>query len=133
MVKSYQFRWPLQRSFAINTQVMLKRPLCKACNLKPAAINYIKNKKHHFRSRCGSCNAGNKPLFQPNISQYKKKNICERCGFKSKLEKQLFTHFIDGDRKNTKKPNLKTVCSNCNIELNAKGLDWKQGDLIPDF
>jgi len=71
--------------FAINTQDMEQRPLCKSCNLKPAAVNYVRDGVRHYRSRCGSCNAGNKPLYQPSNPRYKKKNVCERCGFKSKL------------------------------------------------
>ena len=112
---------------------MQPRPICKACRLKPASVNYIKNGVRHYRSKCGLCNAGNKPLSQPTIPKYFKKQLCERCGFKAEERAQLHVYFIDGNRKNYKQSNLKTVCANCHIKMIIRGTEWKQGDLIPDL
>jgi hypothetical protein len=40
---------------------------------------------------------------------------------------------IDGDPKNCRFSNLKTVCANCQRVLDRLRLPWRQGDLTPDF
>jgi hypothetical protein len=113
------------------------RPLCAACNKKPAAINYTRNNKTYYRNRCDSCIRKKRNIPAP-IPQwvkvgYKKKTVCERCGFKAKYKEQMFVYHIDGNLNNTALSNLKTVCANCQIEIAKEGLGWRQGDLVPDF
>jgi hypothetical protein len=116
---------------------MDRRPLCKACLSKPAAINYRKGEEVHFRSRCDSCirkKRGLKPYRPKWMEQnYKKKPHCEKCGFKAKLKEQLFVYYIDGNFNNNNALNLKTICANCQYEVAREGLGWRQGDLVPDY
>ena len=67
------------------------------------------------------------------LEGYKKKPVCEKCGFKAKYQTQLFVYHVDGDLNNAKQHNLKTVCANCQVEIAREGLGWRQGDLVPDF
>jgi hypothetical protein len=113
------------------------RPLCTICNKKPVAVNYIRDKVTHYRSRCDSCIRKKRNKIVPVPlwvkSGYKKKSQCEKCGFRARYKEQLFVFHIDGSLNNTKPANLKTVCANCQIEVAKEGLGWRQGDLIPDF
>ena len=63
---------------------------------------------------------------------YKKKFVCDRCGFKSKYSAQLLVYHIDGNLHNTELYNLKTVCLNCVVDLQKQDLPWRPGDLEPD-
>jgi hypothetical protein len=113
------------------------RPLCGACNKKPVAVNYTQRGKTYYRSRCDSCIRKKRnipaPVPQWVKAGYKKKTVCERCGFKAKYKEQMFVYHIDGNLNNTALSNLKTVCANCQIEIAKEGLGWRQGDLVPDF
>jgi len=40
----------------------MKRPICNACNRQLVAINYIKENKTHYRTRCDSCIRRNKKI-----------------------------------------------------------------------
>lgn len=115
---------------------MQKRPLCKSCNKKPSAINYKQGVKIYYRSRCDSCIRKKKGLAVPKPnwqkSGYRKKLLCEKCGFKSRYHEQFFVFHLDGNLNNTSHMNLRTVCSNCQIEIAKSGLGWVQGDLVPD-
>ena len=113
------------------------RKLCAACGKNPVAINYVRNNKTYYRSRCDSCIRKKKgvhaPVPQWVKSGYKKKPQCERCGFKFKYKEQSCVYHIDGNLNNTSVTNLRTVCANCQIEISKSGLGWIQGDLSPDF
>jgi len=112
------------------------RPLCKNCNSKPAAINYYKDDKPYYRSKCESCSRYSGPgRGQPRWQRfgYVKKTECEKCGYKSKNEEQFDVYHIDGRLDNCRPTNLKTICANCQRILQKDGVRWKQGDLIPDF
>lgn len=110
------------------------RKLCKECNERPVAINYYKKNKTYYRSKCDHCSRGLKderPLWL--LANYKKKNVCDRCGFKS-AHKEVFNVFhVDGDLTNCRHNNLKTVCANCQRTLHKDGVKWRQGDLTADF
>jgi len=116
---------------------MQYRPLCSVCNKKPAAVNYRKDNQVYYRKRCDSCirKKKNMPVPKPMWLKagYKKKILCEHCGFKAKYKEQMFVYHIDGNLNNTAFSNLKTVCANCQIEVAKEGLGWAQGDLVPDF
>jgi len=110
------------------------RELCRICKERPVAINYQKNNKTFYRSKCDHCAKGRKsgkPLWQ--LAGYKKKNICDKCGFTSKFAEQFNVFYVDGNPKNCQFANLKTVCANCQRILHKLKLPWRQGDLKPDF
>jgi hypothetical protein len=110
------------------------RPLC-TCKKRPAAINYKKNNKTYYRKLCEKCLRNGEGHGIPLWEQrgYKKKNVCEKCGFKSKHSEQFNVFHIDGDLSNCRHTNLKTICANCQRTLQKEGVRWRQGDLTPDF
>lgn len=98
------------------------------------AINYYKDGQAFYRSKCDHCaRGGNEGKMSWEISGYKKKASCDKCGFKS-LQPEVFNVFyVDGDLNNNRFTNLKTVCANCQRVLHKEGVKWRQGDLKPDF
>lgn len=111
------------------------RPLC-VCGFRPAAINYYKNGRTHYRKKCEICLRHGRVGYgipRWKSAGYKKKSECEKCGFKSKHQEQFNVFHIDGDLNNCRGANLKTVCANCQRILSKEGVKWKQGDLRPDF
>ena len=110
------------------------RPLCHSCGQRPCAVNYYKGDKVFYRSKCDTCSRGAKPK-QPRWSQqgYKKKDYCEKCGYKSKHPEQFNVFHVDGNLNNCRPSNLKTICANCQRVLHKEGVRWRQGDLTPDL
>ena len=112
------------------------RPLCKLCQRNPCAINYYKGDKPFYRSKCESCTrAKSKGERIPRwfYRGYKKKEYCEKCGFKSSYPEQFDVYHVDGNLENCRPNNLKTICANCQRILQRKGSKWQQGDLTPDL
>ena len=110
------------------------RDLCSQCKKRLSAINYYKDGKAFYRSKCDHCSRGRKderPLWAS--TGYIKKTSCDRCGYNSKYPQQFDVFYIDGDLRNSKFSNLKTVCANCQRILVKLKLPWRQGDLLPDF
>ena len=110
------------------------RNLCKTCGTRPVAVNYYKEGKPFYRSKCDHCARGRstgKPSWMK--AGYKKKDTCDKCGFKSKVAEVFNVFYVDGDLNNNRPNNLKTVCANCQRVLHREGIKWKQGDLTPDF
>ena len=66
-------------------------------------------------------------------SGYKKKLVCERCGYRAKSPIQLDVFHIDGSLLNNKPNNLKTICANCQRLFGVVEKNWRIGDLVPDF
>lgn len=112
----------------------MSRPLC-VCGFRLAAINYIKEGKIYYRSKCEICIKGGLAKGIPKWYQngYRIKNKCDKCGFVSKHIEQFNVFYIDGNMNNTKFTNLKTVCANCQRILSKEGFNWRQGGLTPDF
>ena len=110
------------------------RPLCKICNSRPVAINYQKNSRIYYRSKCDHCAKG-RGIGVPGWKRagYKKKDQCDKCGFKSKSSEVFNVFYVDGELTNNRPSNLKTVCANCQRLLHREGVKWRQGDLTPDF
>ena len=115
----------------------MQRRICPACNKNQVAVNYKKNDKIYYRTRCDTCIRRNRkePSKIPawHRAGYKKKSQCEKCGFKSKHSEQFNVFHIDGDLNNCRPNNLKTICANCQRTLQKEGVRWRQGDLRPDF
>jgi hypothetical protein len=110
------------------------RKLCGKCNKRPIAVNYYKNGKVFYRSKCDHCARGfasEEPLWKQ--SNYEKKSMCDRCGFKSPHEETFNVFHVDGNLTNCRHSNLKTVCANCQRLLHKEGIKWRQGDLTADF
>lgn len=118
-------------------KVKLSRPICKECNKNPCAINYVKKNVKHYRSICDECGSKKtkkkpkEPLWQS--AGYKKKQICDNCGFKSLYPTQTTVFHIDGDLKNTNYNNLRTICLNCVEVIKRKEVTWRRGDLQIDY
>jgi hypothetical protein len=110
------------------------RELCKICQQRPVAVNYHKNGKPFYRSKCDHCSRNRKDGTPSWVrAGYKKKSTCDKCGFSSKHPEQFNIFYVDGDPSNCRYSNLKTVCVNCQRILHKLKLPWKQGDLTPDF
>lgn len=110
------------------------RKNCKKCNQRPVAVNYHKEGKTYYRSLCDHCARGlgeNMPVWYR--AGYRKKEQCDKCGFKSKHQEVFNVFYVDGDLNNNRPTNLKTVCANCQRILYKEGGRWRQGDLTPDF
>lgn len=115
----------------------LCRPICKDCNRNSCAVNYIRQGVTHYRSicdECGSKKAKKKPQ-RANWEKagYKKKPVCDICGFKSIYPAQMTVFHIDGNLKNTSLNNLRTICLNCVEVVKRKEVTWKRGDLQVDY
>jgi len=110
------------------------RQLCKKCQTRPCAINYYKEGRPYYRSQCDHCAKGYK-TERPGwlLVGYKKKNQCDKCGFKSRYTNIFNVFYVDGNLNNNRITNLKTVCANCQRILHLEGIKWKQGDLTPDL
>ena len=111
------------------------RPLCSKCKLRPSAFNYKRKGKIYYRSKCDQCikeSLGMKTGFKSSWEKagYRKKSICEKCGFKSKHPAQMDVYHIDGNLKNASWNNLKTICANCGRIKAVEEIGWKQGSLI---
>ena len=112
------------------------RPICQACEQRFCSINYYRDDKIHYRSRCDTCLKKNRKIkpSDPRWAKagYKKKPACDRCGFKCRYSAPLLVFHIDGNLNNSNIKNLKTICQNCVIEVSKADLSWKIGDLEPD-
>jgi hypothetical protein len=113
------------------------RPLCQACGRNPAAINCYHRDKIYYRPRCNACIRRDRglPRATPRwqSSGYKKKSVCDRCGFRSRHAAQLVVYHVNGDLNDCELRNLKTVCLNCIEEIKRLDLPWRRGDIEPDL
>jgi hypothetical protein len=114
----------------------MNRPLCKACNQRLCAINCYRGEKVYYRSRCENCLKRSRKIkpADPQWARtgYKKKTMCDRCGFRARYIAQLLVFHVDGNLNNSAIKNLKTVCQNCAIEVQKTDLPWRPGDLEED-
>lgn len=109
------------------------RPLCKTCDCRPVAINYKKDGKTHYRSQCDHCSRTAKDGIPPWFrAGYRLKPKCDKCGFTSKYVEQFNVFHVDGNLKNCRFNNLKTVCANCQRLLHTLQIPWRQGALVAD-
>lgn len=113
------------------------RPLCIECKTRPAAYNYTRKNKIHYRKKCDQCirrSSGKITSIMHSWQKagYRKRAICEKCGFKAKHPAQLDVYHVDGDLSNANWGNLKTICANCSRVKSREEVGWAQGDLKPD-
>ena len=113
------------------------RPICNQCNKNMCAVNYHRIGIPHYRSYCDECGRKKskvkprKPNWQK--SRYKKKSICDLCGFHSSYPSQITVFHIDGRLDNIELSNLKSICLNCIEVVKRKEVNWKRGDLTVDY
>ena len=127
------YKVPL-KGFSINNFMI--RPLCSACKGNFAAVNYRVGSKTYYRKICSSCQRkGRRTKELPGWTKsgYKKKTVCERCGFVAKIVTQIFVFYLDGNLKNNNWVNLRSVCANCRIELNSSKITWRESPLVADY
>ena len=115
---------------------VMKRPICKLCNQNSCAINYKRGDVTHYRSICDECGR-KKNKLKPRVPKwkskgYKKKTICDICGFRSLFMTQMTVFHIDGDLDNAELSNLRSICLNCVEVVKKKEVTWKRGDLQVD-
>ena len=112
------------------------RPICRACNQRPVAVNYRREEIVYYRKTCDNCiRRGRKekaPVARWQSVGYKKKTVCDRCGFRSRYASQLLVYHVDGRLTNTELSNLRTVCLNCVEEVRRLAVPWRPGDLQAD-
>jgi hypothetical protein len=112
------------------------RSLCCVCEQRPVAVNYIKDDITHYRTKCDAClkKKKNPRPFVPRwkAAGYKKKMSCDCCGFKARWSAQMLVFHVDGNLAHNDLKNLRSVCKNCEINLQRSDSVWKIGDLEPD-
>ena len=116
---------------------MSERKICPICEERPVAINSRKGNKVYYRKMCDSCSRKKKKL-KPAAPMwyrmgYRKKERCDKCGFKAKTNNQMFVFHVDGNLSNVDSFNLKTICANCKAELYGSRIPWKPRPQIEDF
>lgn len=88
------------------------RPICKNCNFALAKPNG--KSKHGFQKWHKYCDDCAKALYSEKHKHLaNKKSECEECGFIPEDRCQLDLVYKDGNNKNKKQENLKTLCANC--------------------
>ena len=112
------------------------RPICSTCNQNLCTVNYIREGTHHYRSQCDSCQqkkAKRKPRKPAwTRSRYKKKAVCDLCGFHSVYPSQMLVFHVDGSMENIDLTNLRTICLCCVEVVKVRHVTWKRGDLVVD-
>ena len=111
--------------------------VCNICQNNPVAVNYKRNGKTYYRKTCYYCNKKKKSETElPNQllkkSGYKKKAVCDRCGFKSKTSAQMEIYYRDNNIYNVSLSNLRSYCSNCIIEIKTNP-DAAKKNIIADY
>lgn len=95
------------------------RPLCNHCNVVPAKSNGISKlgfKKWH--KYCVDCS---KIMYSDQHKYLLHKGMkCESCKFEAVDKCQMVIVFKDGNKKNKKENNLKTLCANCGTLFKKK-------------
>lgn len=114
---------------------MKQRPICPSCRIKPVAIANYQRGKIYYRNRCDQCYRKNKKPAPAGWirSGYRKKDKCEKCGFRFKHPEQSDVFHLDGNIDNNDWVNLKTICLNCAVDVKHSNLKWKPTGLTPDF
>ena len=115
--KEYQEEKTLQDSILTeytDISKVFERGTCKTCGVRPKAVNYVKEGRTFYRSKCEVCLAGNNTLKIPQwkFDGYSKTSHCEICKFAAKFTEQLTV--VTDNRK------YKTICLNCQVSEKLK-------------
>ena len=115
--KDYQHEKTLQNDILTeytDLSKVFERGTCKCCGIRPKAINYIKNSKTFYRSKCDVCLAGKNQFKIPQwkYEGYTKQTHCEICNFSA-----IFTEQLTVVLTNKK---YKTICLNCQVSEKLK-------------
>jgi len=90
----------------------LPRPICAHCKFALAKPNG--KSKHGFQKWHKYCIDCARAIYNDRFKHlFHKTSTCERCGFVPEDRVQLDLVFKDGNKKNTEKTNLLTMCANC--------------------
>ncbi len=112
----------------LNKCASARRPICKQCKQRQCGINYKRNDKTYYRSKCDTCIrlAHQRRAPKPNWTKsgYKKKMVCDKCHFRAWWSKQIIVYYVDGDLKNTQLSNLKSICLNCSVAVEKQDMHW---------
>lgn len=111
--------------------------LCSTCKKHHVAVNYTRNNKTYYRKICYYCikkkkQSKNQAAQLLKRSGYKKKTICDRCGFVAKTPEQIKIHFRDRNELNTSSTNIRSYCFNCIIEVKNNPAADKR-TILPDY
>lgn len=88
------------------------RPFCNNCKVSLAKPNGIS--KHGFKKWHKYCASCAKAAYNAQSGYLlHKKNSCQQCKFIPIDKCQLDIIYIDGNKNNKEKSNLKTLCANC--------------------
>lgn len=112
------------------------RPTCPQCGDRPCAYNYKYKEKVYYRPTCMPCATAKKQAKSPESqallrSGYQKGKGCDRCGFKAKHPSQLSIAYLDGNRLNATRQNLRTYCANCVAEITV--IPPNKSGLVADY
>ena len=100
--------------------MLLKQPIRRLCEL--CKISFVKSNgisKHGFKKWHKYCSTCAKIKYCKNISLTPKKLKCDKCNFKAEDRCQLGTIYLDDNKLNLEKTNIRTYCYNC-IKLYQK-------------
>ena len=111
--------------------------MCTVCNKHSVAVNYTRKGKTYYRKICYYCIKDRKQNKNQTSqllkkSGYKKKTVCDRCGFKSKTPAQIKIHFRDQNPYNVSLSNIRSYCINCTIEI-ANNPTADRRDILADY
>jgi hypothetical protein len=111
--------------------------ICNTCKQRACTVNYYRKGKAYYRKQCNQCIREQKlkkvlPAQLLKKSGYKKKFICDRCGFKAKNPAQIKIHYKDQNPYNVSVSNLKSYCANCVIEI-THDPDADRQTILADF
>ena len=88
------------------------RKLCELCNVSLVKSNGIS--KHGFQKWHKYCSTCSKAVYNKKFGYLlNKKNKCDKCGFIPLDKCQLDLVYLDGNKINKDKKNIKTFCANC--------------------
>jgi hypothetical protein len=71
-----------------------------------------------------------KPRWE--LDGYKKKAVCDICGFRSAYSSQMTVWHLNGNLNDSAMLNLRSVCLNCVEVVKRKYFTWRPGDLEAD-
>lgn len=72
------------------------------------------------------------PVPRWRLTGYKKKTLCDLCGFNSLYPSQIVVYHIDGNLNNCDWINLRSICLCCVEAVKRKHFTWRPGEIEVD-